>query len=99
VRRFKQVDVFTDRPFLGNPVAVVIDAEGLDTPAMQRIACWTNLSETTFLLPSKVADYKLRIFTPCGSSPREASCHSRVTPRSAARTPRSNRDSCPARRA
>jgi len=62
--RFKQVDVFTSRPFFGNPVAVVIGAEGLDTEAMQRIACWTNLSETTFLLPSTVADYRLRIFTP-----------------------------------
>ena len=62
--KFKQVDVFTDRPFLGNPVAVVIGAEGLDTAAMQRIACWTNLSETTFLLPSQAADYRLRIFTP-----------------------------------
>jgi PhzF family phenazine biosynthesis protein len=62
--KFKQVDVFTDRPFLGNPVAVVIGAEGLDTAAMQRIACWTNLSETTFLLKSERADYRLRIFTP-----------------------------------
>jgi PhzF family phenazine biosynthesis protein len=62
--RFKQVDVFTDKPFLGNPVAVVIGAEALDTAAMQRIACWTNLSETTFLLKSDVADYRLRIFTP-----------------------------------
>jgi len=62
--RFKQVDVFTDRPFLGNPVAVVIGAEGLDSAAMQRIAGWTNLSETTFLLPSSKGDYKLRIFTP-----------------------------------
>ena len=61
--RFKQVDVFTDKPFFGNPVAVVIGAEGLDTEAMQRIACWTNLSETTFLLKSEVADYRLRIFT------------------------------------
>jgi PhzF family phenazine biosynthesis protein len=61
---FKQVDVFTDRPFLGNPVAVVIGAEGLDSATMQRIACWTNLSETTFLLKSEVADYRLRIFTP-----------------------------------
>lgn len=61
---FKQVDVFTDKPFLGNPVAVVIGADGLDTGTMQRIACWTNLSETTFLLKSDVADYKLRIFTP-----------------------------------
>jgi PhzF family phenazine biosynthesis protein len=68
-RRFKQVDVFTDQPFQGNPVAVVIDAEGLDTAAMQRIANWTNLSETTFLLPSKSADYKLRIFTPLQELP------------------------------
>jgi PhzF family phenazine biosynthesis protein len=62
--RFKQVDVFTDKPFLGNPVAVVIGAGDLDTAAMQRIASWTNLSETTFLLPSEKADYRLRIFTP-----------------------------------
>jgi PhzF family phenazine biosynthesis protein len=61
---YKQVDVFTDKPFLGNPVAVVVGAEGVDTPTMQRIACWTNLSETTFLLKSEVADYRLRIFTP-----------------------------------
>lgn len=61
---FKQVDVFTDKPFLGNPVAVVIGAEGLDAATMQSIACWTNLSETTFLLKSEVADYRLRIFTP-----------------------------------
>ncbi len=62
--KFKQVDVFTDKAFLGNPVAVVIGAEGLDAQAMQRIAGWTNLSETTFLLPSSAADYRLRIFTP-----------------------------------
>jgi PhzF family phenazine biosynthesis protein len=64
--RFKQVDVFTARAFLGNPVAVVFDGESLDTAAMQRIACWTNLSETTFLLPPTTAqaDYRLRIFTP-----------------------------------
>jgi PhzF family phenazine biosynthesis protein len=62
--QFKQVDVFTDRPFLGNPVAVVIGAESLDTATMQRIAGWTNLSETTFLLKSSKADYKLRIFSP-----------------------------------
>jgi len=64
VLRFKQVDVFTSKPFMGNPVAVVIGGEELDTATMQRIASWTNLSETTFLLPSRVADYKLRIFTP-----------------------------------
>ena len=63
---FKQVDVFTARPFYGNPVAVVIGADGLDTATMQRIAGWTNLSETTFLLPPTQpgASYKLRIFTP-----------------------------------
>jgi len=61
---FKQVDVFTARPFLGNPVAVVIGAEGLDVQTMQRIAGWTNLSETTFVLKSSKADYRLRIFTP-----------------------------------
>jgi PhzF family phenazine biosynthesis protein len=66
---FKQVDVFTARPFLGNPVAVVIGAEGLDAEAMQRIARWTNLSETTFLLKSEVADYRLRIFTPSQELP------------------------------
>ena len=61
---FKQVDVFTEKPLLGNPVAVVIGAEDLETELMQRIACWTNLSETTFLLKSDQADYRLRIFTP-----------------------------------
>ncbi|HKU46383.1 MAG TPA: PhzF family phenazine biosynthesis protein [Burkholderiales bacterium] len=66
---FKQVDVFTDKPFLGNPVAVVIGAEGLDGAQMQRIAGWTNLSETTFLLKSTKADYTLRIFTPRAELP------------------------------
>ncbi len=66
---FKQVDVFTSTPFRGNPVAVVIGAEGLGTETMQRIANWTNLSETTFLLKSTVADYKLRIFTPLQELP------------------------------
>jgi len=64
MRRFKQVDAFSDKPFRGNPVAVVLDGKGLDTAEMQHIARWTNLSETTFLLPSKVADYHLRIFSP-----------------------------------
>jgi PhzF family phenazine biosynthesis protein len=64
--RFKQVDVFTRRPFWGNPVAVVIGAEEVQTEDMQRIAAWTNLSETTFVLPpsSERADYRLRIFSP-----------------------------------
>ncbi|MBC2777356.1 PhzF family phenazine biosynthesis protein [Parasphingopyxis marina] len=63
---FKQVDVFTAVPLLGNPVAVVLDAEGLDDTAMQRFAAWTNLSETTFVLPPEEegADYTVRIFTP-----------------------------------
>ncbi len=61
---YKQVDVFTTRPFMGNPVAVVLDADGLSDEEMQRIARWTNLSETTFVLPSAVASYRLRIFTP-----------------------------------
>ena len=65
-RRFTQVDVFTDELGLGNPVAVVHDAEGLDDDALQRFAAWTNLSETTFLLPpgDPAADYRVRIFTP-----------------------------------
>jgi PhzF family phenazine biosynthesis protein len=69
--RFTQVDVFTDRPFLGNPVAVVIDGDGLDAAAMQRIAAWTNLSETTFVLRPGVpaADYRVRIFTPRSELP------------------------------
>jgi PhzF family phenazine biosynthesis protein len=62
--RWKQVDVFTDKPFFGNPVAVVLGGERLATEEMQRIARWTNLSETTFLLESSKADYRLRIFSP-----------------------------------
>lgn len=65
-RRFTQVDVFTAVPFLGNPVAVVLDGDGLSDSEMQRFANWTNLSETTFVLPPQnpAADYRLRIFTP-----------------------------------
>ena len=66
---FKQVDVFTDKPLYGNPVAVIIGGDDLDTETMQRIARWTNLSEATFLLPSKVADYRLRIFSPSQELP------------------------------
>jgi PhzF family phenazine biosynthesis protein len=69
--RFKQVDVFTARPFYGNPVAVVLDADDVESADMQRIARWTNLSETTFVLRPTVsgADYRLRIFTPTGELP------------------------------
>jgi PhzF family phenazine biosynthesis protein len=65
-RRFLQLDVFADRLFEGNPLAVIIGADGLDAATMQRIARWTNLSETTFLLPptQAQADYRVRIFTP-----------------------------------
>ncbi|MBS3896414.1 MAG: PhzF family phenazine biosynthesis protein [Xanthomonadaceae bacterium] len=65
-RRFQQVDVFTARAGGGNPLAVVLDSEGLDTATMQRIAAWTDVVETTFVLPpdSPEASYRLRIFTP-----------------------------------
>ncbi|WP_262775361.1 PhzF family phenazine biosynthesis protein [Brevibacterium permense] len=65
-RRFAQVDVFSAVPFQGNPVAVIVDADGLEEKQMARIANWTNLSETTFILPpdDPAADYRLRIFTP-----------------------------------
>ncbi|RZM04247.1 MAG: PhzF family phenazine biosynthesis protein, partial [Variovorax sp.] len=58
-RPFQQVDVFTAHPYRGNPLAVVLDGEGLDDAAMQRFAQWTHLSETTFLLPptDPAADY------------------------------------------
>jgi PhzF family phenazine biosynthesis protein len=65
-RPFKQVDVFTDLPYHGNPVAVVLDGAGLSTEAMQRFTDWTHLSEATFILPAThpEADYRLRIFCP-----------------------------------
>ena len=71
MRSFRQVDVFSSAPLLGNPVAVVHDAEGLTEEDMARFARWTNLSETTFLLPptDAGADYRLRIWTPAGELP------------------------------
>jgi phenazine biosynthesis protein PhzF family len=69
---FRQVDVFTARPFLGNPVAVVFDADDLSDEQMLKIAKWTNLSETTFFQqpsPNSGADYRLRIWTPGGELP------------------------------
>jgi PhzF family phenazine biosynthesis protein len=70
-RRFTQLDVFTAVPLRGNPLAVVVDSEGLDDDTMARIANWTNLSETAFLLPptSADADYRVRIFTTTGELP------------------------------
>lgn len=71
LRRFVQVDVFTAAPLKGNPLAVVVDAAGLSDDDMAAFACWTNLSETTFLLPptDPAADYRVRIFTPGGELP------------------------------
>ncbi|MNK50439.1 Trans-2,3-dihydro-3-hydroxyanthranilate isomerase [compost metagenome] len=65
-RPFKQVDVFSKVPFMGNPLAVVLDADGLDDAQMQAIARWTGLSETTFVLApcDPAADYRVRIFSP-----------------------------------
>ncbi|MFE2062697.1 PhzF family phenazine biosynthesis protein [Streptomyces sp. NPDC059467] len=70
-RPFAQVDVFATGPCLGNPVAVVLDGTDLTDEEMQGLARWTNLSETTFVLPptSPAADYRLRILTPHGELP------------------------------
>ena len=80
-RRFQQVDVFGTSPHSGNPLAVVVDGEGLSTEQMQQFANWTNLSETTFLLPptDPSADYRVRIFTttwelPFAGHPTLGSC-------------------------
>jgi PhzF family phenazine biosynthesis protein len=82
MRRFQQVDVFAGTAYGGNPVAVVLDGEGLGDAEMQRFARWTNLSETTFVLPPTTAgaDYRLRIFTgteelPFAGHPTLGSCH------------------------
>jgi PhzF family phenazine biosynthesis protein len=81
-RRFKQVDVFTEVPYRGNPLAVVLDAHGLTTAQMQHFTNWTNLSEATFLLPPThaEADYSVRIFCPgrelpFAGHPTLGSCH------------------------
>lgn len=85
-RRFQLVDVFQDRPFSGNPLAVVLDADGLSTEQMQCITRWLNLSETAFLLPPTTsgADYRVRIFTleremPFAGHPTLGSCHAWLT--------------------
>jgi PhzF family phenazine biosynthesis protein len=82
LRPFSQVDVFTTTAYCGNPVAVVLDGSGLTTEAMQRVARWTNLSETTFVLPptDPAADYLVRIFTPAlelpfAGHPTLGACH------------------------
>lgn len=69
-RRYLQLDVFSDRPGRGNPLGVVLDAQDLDTAAMQALAAWLNLSETVFFLPPDPgADYRIRIFTPGSELP------------------------------
>jgi len=82
MRTFAQVDVFTNERYRGNPLAVVLDAEGMTDAQMARFANWTNLSETTFLLPptDPAADYRVRIFTPSteypfAGHPTIGSCH------------------------
>jgi len=86
IRAFQQTDVFGSAPYLGNPLAVVLDGTDLTTDEMQHFAQWTNLSETTFLLPpsaqgaSAGADYRVRIFTPgaelpFAGHPTLGSCH------------------------
>jgi PhzF family phenazine biosynthesis protein len=91
-RRFHQLDVFSAQPLLGNPLAVVHDAAGLADAQMAAFARWTNLSETTFLLPptDAQADYRVRIFTPHGElpfagHPTLGSCHAWLAAGGAAR--------------
>jgi PhzF family phenazine biosynthesis protein len=66
LRRYLQLDVFADRPGAGNPLAVVLDAQGLDDARMQAIARWTRLPETTFVFPPTQpgASYRIRMFSP-----------------------------------
>jgi len=85
-RPFVEVDVFTDQPYRGNPLAVVLDGSGLRDDELQRFATWTNFSETTFLLPPTEpgADYLVRIFTtirelPFAGHPTLGSCHAWLT--------------------
>jgi len=85
-RPFQLVDVFGQSDFSGNPLAVLLDADGLDSDAMQRITRWLNLSETAFLLPPTTpdADYRVRIFTldrelPFAGHPTLGSCHAWLT--------------------
>ena len=85
-RSYKQIDVFSHRPGDGNPLAVIMDGNGQPERSMRRSDTWTNLSETTFLLPptaegrARGADYRVRIFTPGGElhfagSPTLGTCH------------------------
>lgn len=97
-RPFQQVDVFTAVPYLGNPLAVVLDGEGLSTEAMQTFTHWTNLSECTFVLPptsegaAAGADYRVRIFCPgrelpFAGHPTLGTCHAWLAAGGVSRTP------------
>jgi PhzF family phenazine biosynthesis protein len=97
-RPFQQVDVFTAVPYLGNPLAVVLDGEGLSTEAMQAFTNWTNLSECTFVLPPSPegaaagADYRVRIFCPgrelpFAGHPTLGTCHAWLAAGGVPRTP------------
>jgi len=94
LRPFKQIDVFGTAPYLGNPLAVVLDGAGLDPATMQHLARWTNLSETIFLTPPDApsADYQLRIYTPGGElpfagHPTLGACHAWLEAGGRAKTP------------
>lgn len=94
ITRFRQVDVFTSTPYYGNPVAVVLDAAGIADAEMQQFAKWTNLSETTFVLPPSEpsADYRVRIFNlglelPFAGHPTLGTCHAWLAAGGAPRRP------------
>jgi PhzF family phenazine biosynthesis protein len=102
-RPFAQVDVFTTGPGLGNPLAVVLDGAGLTSAAMQRFAAWTNLSETTFVVPATDpgADYGVRIFTPdaelpFAGHPTLGTCHAWLAGGGVPRDPARIVQECPA---
>lgn len=100
-RRFIQCDVFSPKPLQGNGLAVVVDADGMSDEQMQRFAAWTNLAETTFLLPpiDPSADYRVRIFTPAremlfAGHPTLGSCASWLHSGGLPRTPGIVRQEC-----
>ncbi len=102
-RPFAQVDVFTTAPGLGNPLAVVLDAAGLAASEMQRFARWTNLSETSFVVPTDDpdADYAVRIFTPdaelpFAGHPTLGTCHAWLEAGGRPRDPARIVQACPA---
>jgi PhzF family phenazine biosynthesis protein len=103
MRPFRQVDVFSSESLRGNPVAVVQDAEGLNTEQMVRFTRWTNLSEAAFLLPptDPTADYAVRIFTqvgelPWAGHPTLGACHAWLAAGGQARDPERLVQECPA---